>query len=88
MHLDQEDIRSRLAANADRLRELRDGLCEDSTFLYVLQELLIIYKDLSSIQEDLIRYDMNHCISVLQIGLDKQAESAALETLIKLFAIS
>ncbi len=88
MHLDQEDIRSRLAVNAGRLRELQDGLGEDSTFLFVLQELLTIYKDLSSIQKDLITYDMNHCISVLQTGMDKQVESAALETLIKLFAIS
>lgn len=88
MRLDQEIIKSRLAANADRLSEIQISIGENATCPFVLQELLIVYKDLSSIQEDLIKSDVNHCISVLQTGLDKQVESAALEMLIKLFALA
>jgi hypothetical protein len=88
MRLYQENIRSRLAANPDRLREIQVRLCANATCPLVLQELLIVYKDLSSIQEDLLKSDVNPCISVLQTSLDKQAESAALEMLINLFALA
>lgn len=82
----KEDILTRLMLEANRLNQIQCLLQEETTCIQLLREIETVNRALTAIKVDLIKWNVGHCLSILQDCSDNETKTKELKRLIQLFS--
>lgn len=85
---DQGDVSAQLTFIANHLNRIQCLVQKKADCMQLLHELMVAKQALSSIQEDLIRCNVEHSLSILLTCQEGELQKKELEKLIELFIVT